>query len=123
MWILPGLAVLAHHAARARGLRRWAGWSRAAAILAAFAAWPDFWAAHTVLIPAGLIWYAPASYSRSATTHGSLSTTGTGRSSSSAICTSWSACCLWRSRWSRAQNVAPPGSLTSSADREAKALT
>ena len=48
MWILPGLAVLAHHAARARGLRRWAGWAgpgRAAAILAAFASWPDFWAA------------------------------------------------------------------------------
>jgi hypothetical protein len=69
VWILPGLAVLAHNAARARGLRRWAGWAGpgrsdpgGVRLLARLLG------RHPVLIPAGLIWYAPASYSRSATT-------------------------------------------------------
>jgi alpha-1,2-mannosyltransferase len=62
VWIGPGLAVLAHHAARAAGPRRWAASGLAAAVLAVFGAWPNFWAAHRVLVPQGLIWYAPASH-------------------------------------------------------------
>ena len=62
VWIGPGVAVLAHHAARAAGSRRWAASGLAAAILAAFGAWPNLWAAHPVLVPQGLLWFAPASY-------------------------------------------------------------
>ena len=62
VWIGPGLAVLVHHAARAAGPGRWAASGLAAAILAAFGAWPNLWAAHPVLVPQGLIWYAPGSY-------------------------------------------------------------
>ncbi len=62
VWIGPGVAVLAHHAARAAGPRRWAASGLAAAILATFGAWPNLWAAHPVLVPQGLLWLAPASY-------------------------------------------------------------
>jgi alpha-1,2-mannosyltransferase len=62
VWVVPGLAVLVHYAARSRGARRLAVWAGAAAVLVVFGAWPSFWVPHAGLIPNGLIWYAPATF-------------------------------------------------------------
>jgi hypothetical protein len=62
VWIAPGLAVIIDAAARARTtVARVAWWALAAAVLAAYGAWPDFWSRKAGLLQGGLINYAPAS--------------------------------------------------------------
>jgi alpha-1,2-mannosyltransferase len=61
VWIAPGLAVLVDAGARARtAMGRMAWYLLAAAVLAAFGAWPDFWSRTAGLLEGGLINYAPA---------------------------------------------------------------
>jgi alpha-1,2-mannosyltransferase len=62
VWVALGIALLAHLGAQARGLVRAAWWVGAAALLAVFGAWPQFWDAQAGLTPAGLVWYGPATY-------------------------------------------------------------
>ena len=62
VWIAPGLAVIIDAGARSHGLARTAAWyALAGAVLAVYAAWPDFWSATAGLLRGGLINYAPAS--------------------------------------------------------------
>jgi alpha-1,2-mannosyltransferase len=62
VWIAPGLAVIIDAAVRARTIvARIAWWALAAAVLAAYGAWPDFWSRKAGLLQGGLINYAPAS--------------------------------------------------------------
>ena len=62
VWIAPGLAVIIDAAVRARTtVARIAWWALAAAVLAAYGAWPDFWSRKAGLLQGGLINYAPAS--------------------------------------------------------------
>jgi alpha-1,2-mannosyltransferase len=60
VWLVPGLAVLADAAARARVAARWAGVALAVALAAVFGAWPML-GRPGPLVPWGLIWYAPGS--------------------------------------------------------------
>ena len=63
VWVAPGLALLVHLGAQARGpVRAW-WWAAAAVLFGVFAAWPQFWdLAQAGLTPAGLFWYGPATY-------------------------------------------------------------
>ncbi len=49
VWVALGIALLAHLGARARGRARAAWWVAAAALLAVFGAWPQFWDAQAGL--------------------------------------------------------------------------
>jgi alpha-1,2-mannosyltransferase len=63
VWVAPGIALLAHLGARARGLVRVAWWAAAAGLFGVFGAWPQLWdLSQSGLTPAGLFWYAPGSY-------------------------------------------------------------
>ncbi len=62
VWVAPGLALLAHLGARARGPVRAAWWAGAAGLWLVFACWPQFWDSSAGLTPAGLVWYSPATY-------------------------------------------------------------
>ncbi len=62
VWVAPGIALLAHLGARARGLARAAWWVAAGALVLVFGAWPQFWDAQAGLTPAGLVWYGQATY-------------------------------------------------------------
>jgi alpha-1,2-mannosyltransferase len=63
VWVAPGLALLVHLGAQARGAARAWWWAAAAALFAVFAAWPQFWdLAQAGLTPAALFWYGPATY-------------------------------------------------------------
>jgi alpha-1,2-mannosyltransferase len=63
-WVWAGLGVgyLGHLAVRARGPARTAWGLAAAALLAIFGCWPQFWAPGTALTPAGWVWYGPTQY-------------------------------------------------------------
>ncbi len=63
VWVAPGIALLAHLGARARGTVRAAWWAAGGAVWLVFAAWPQFWdLSQAGLTPAGLFWYGPATY-------------------------------------------------------------
>jgi alpha-1,2-mannosyltransferase len=62
VWIVPGLALLVHLAARARGPARAGWWAAAAALAVAFGGWPAFWTPRWTLTPSGVIWYSPTEY-------------------------------------------------------------
>jgi alpha-1,2-mannosyltransferase len=63
VWIAPGLALLAHLGARARGAVRAGWWAAGGVLWLVFGAWPQFWdLAQAGLTPAGLFWYGPATY-------------------------------------------------------------
>jgi alpha-1,2-mannosyltransferase len=63
VWVAPGLALLAHLGARARGVVRAAWWIAAGGLVLVFGAWPQFWdLSQAGLTPAGLFWYGPATY-------------------------------------------------------------
>jgi alpha-1,2-mannosyltransferase len=63
VWVAPGLALLTHLAAQARGAARAWWWAATAVLFGVFAAWPQFWdLAQAGLTPAGLFWYGPATY-------------------------------------------------------------
>jgi alpha-1,2-mannosyltransferase len=63
VWVAPGLALLVHLGAQARGAVRAWWWVAAAVLFGVFAAWPQFWdLAQAGLTPAGLLWYGPATY-------------------------------------------------------------
>ena len=63
VWVAPGLALLVHLGAQARGAVRAWWWAAAAVLFGVFAAWPQFWdLAQAGLTPAGLLWYGPATY-------------------------------------------------------------
>jgi alpha-1,2-mannosyltransferase len=63
VWVAPGIALLAHLGARARGAARAAWWAAAGLTTGVFGAWPQFWdLSQAGLTPAGLFWYGPATY-------------------------------------------------------------
>ena len=63
VWVAPGLALLVHLGAQARGTVRAWWWAAAAGLAVVFGAWPQFWdLAQAGLTPAGLFWYGPATY-------------------------------------------------------------
>jgi len=63
VWVVPGIALLAHLGASARrALVRAAWWAAAALLVLVFGCWPQFWDAQAGLTPAGLVWYGPATY-------------------------------------------------------------
>jgi len=62
VWVAPGIALLAHLGAQARGAARAGWWAAAAALMVVFGAWPQLWDAQAGLTPAGLVWYGPATY-------------------------------------------------------------
>jgi alpha-1,2-mannosyltransferase len=63
VWVAPGLALLVHLGAQARGAVRAWWWAAATVLFGVFAAWPQFWdLAQAGLTPAGLFWYGPATY-------------------------------------------------------------
>jgi alpha-1,2-mannosyltransferase len=63
VWVAPGLALLVHLGAQARGAARAWWWAGAAGLAVVFGAWPQFWdLAQAGLTPAGLFWYGPATY-------------------------------------------------------------
>jgi alpha-1,2-mannosyltransferase len=63
VWVAPGLALLAHLGARARGLVRAAWWAAGAVLFGVFACWPQLWdLSQSGLTPAGLVWYGPGTY-------------------------------------------------------------
>ena len=63
VWVAPGLALLAHLGAQARGAARAGWWAATAALAVVFGAWPQLWnLAQAGLTPAGLFWYGPATY-------------------------------------------------------------
>jgi alpha-1,2-mannosyltransferase len=63
VWVAPGIALLAHLGARARGPVRTAWWVAAAVLFGVFACWPQLWdLSQSGLTPAGLVWYGPATY-------------------------------------------------------------
>ncbi len=63
VWVAPGLALLAHLGAQARGAVRAGWWAAAGVLFVVFGAWPQFWdLAQAGLTPAGLFWYGPATY-------------------------------------------------------------
>jgi glycosyl transferase family 87 len=63
VWVAPGLALLVHLGAQARGAVRAWWWAGAALLFGVFAAWPQFWdLAQAGLTPAALFWYGPATY-------------------------------------------------------------
>jgi alpha-1,2-mannosyltransferase len=62
VWLVPGLALLADLAVRARRAARWGWWALAGALVLLFGAWPGFWEPGAPLTPVGLIWFAPDSW-------------------------------------------------------------
>jgi alpha-1,2-mannosyltransferase len=63
VWVAPGIALLAHLGARARGAVRAGWWAAGGALVLVFGAWPQFWdLSQSGLTPAGLFWYGPATY-------------------------------------------------------------
>jgi alpha-1,2-mannosyltransferase len=66
VWVAPGLAYLGHRAARASGrgraTARLGWWAALAALMAVFAAFPQFWSGRAALVPAGWVWYSPTHY-------------------------------------------------------------
>jgi alpha-1,2-mannosyltransferase len=63
VWVAPGLALLVHLGAQARGAVRAWWWAAAGVLFGVFGAWPQFWdLAQAGLTPAGLFWYGPATY-------------------------------------------------------------
>jgi alpha-1,2-mannosyltransferase len=63
VWVAPGIALLAHLGASARGVARAAWWAAAAVLFGVFACWPQLWdLSQSGLTPAGLVWYGPATY-------------------------------------------------------------
>jgi alpha-1,2-mannosyltransferase len=63
VWVAPGIALLAHLGARARGLVRAAWWGAGGVLVLVFGAWPQLWdLSQAGLTPAGLFWYGPATY-------------------------------------------------------------
>jgi alpha-1,2-mannosyltransferase len=63
VWVAPGIALLAHLGAQARGAVRAWWWAAGAGLVLVFGAWPQFWdLAQAGLTPAGLFWYGPATY-------------------------------------------------------------
>jgi len=63
VWVAPGIALLAHLGARARGPVRAAWWVATAVLFGVFACWPQVWdLSQSGLTPAGLVWYGPATY-------------------------------------------------------------
>ncbi len=63
VWVAPGLALLVHLGAQARGAARAGWWAATAALAVVFGAWPQLWnLAQAGLTPAGLFWYGPATY-------------------------------------------------------------
>jgi alpha-1,2-mannosyltransferase len=63
VWVAPGLALLVHLGAQARGAVRAWWWAAAGLLFGVFGAWPQFWdLAQAGLTPAGLFWYGPATY-------------------------------------------------------------
>ena len=63
IWVAPGLALLVHLGAQARGAVRAWWWAAAGLLFAVFGAWPQLWdLAQAGLTPAGLFWYGPATY-------------------------------------------------------------
>jgi alpha-1,2-mannosyltransferase len=63
VWVAPGIALLAHLGARARGPARAAWWAAGAGLFAVFGAWPQLWdLSQSGLTPAGLVWYGPGTY-------------------------------------------------------------
>jgi len=63
VWVAPGIALLAHLGARARGPVRAAWWAAAAVLFGVFACWPQLWdLSQSGLTPAGLVWYGPGTY-------------------------------------------------------------
>ena len=63
VWVAPGLALLVHLGAQARGAVRAWWWAGAGVLFVVFGAWPQFWdLAQAGLTPAGLFWYGPATY-------------------------------------------------------------
>jgi len=63
VWVAPGLALLVHLGAQARGAVRAWWWAGAAGVTVVFGAWPQFWdLAQAGLTPAGLFWYGPSTY-------------------------------------------------------------
>jgi len=63
VWVAPGIALLAHLGARARGAVRAAWWAAGGALWLVFGAWPQLWnLSQAGLTPAGLVWYGPATY-------------------------------------------------------------
>ena len=63
VWVAPGIALLAHLGAQARGVVRAAWWAGGGALVLVFGAWPQFWdLSQAGLTPAGLFWYGPATY-------------------------------------------------------------
>jgi alpha-1,2-mannosyltransferase len=63
VWVVPGIALLAHLGARAAGAARAAWWTAAAGLLGLFGAWPQLWdLSQAGLTPAGLTWYGTPTY-------------------------------------------------------------
>jgi alpha-1,2-mannosyltransferase len=63
VWVVPGIALLAHLGARSAGAVRAAWWAAAAVLLLVFGCWPQFWAfPRAGLTPAGIVWYAPGTF-------------------------------------------------------------
>jgi alpha-1,2-mannosyltransferase len=63
VWVAPGIALLAHLGARARGAVRAAWWTAGGVLVLVFGSWPQFWdLSQAGLAPAGLVWYGPATY-------------------------------------------------------------
>jgi alpha-1,2-mannosyltransferase len=63
VWIVPGIALLAHLGARSAGAVRAAWWAAAGGLLLVFGCWPQFWAfPRAGLTPAGIVWYAPGTF-------------------------------------------------------------
>jgi len=63
VWVAPGIALLAHLGARARGAIRAWWWAAGAGLVLVFGAWPQLWdLAQSGLTPAGLTWYGPGTY-------------------------------------------------------------
>src|SRR5207244_1186863 len=63
VWVVPGIALLAHLGARSAGVVRAAWWAAGAGLLLVFGCWPRVRALPRAgLTPAGLVWYAPGTF-------------------------------------------------------------
>jgi alpha-1,2-mannosyltransferase len=63
VWVVPGIALLAHLGARSAGVVRAAWWAAAGGLVLVFGCWPQFWAfPRAGLTPAGVVWYAPGTF-------------------------------------------------------------
>jgi alpha-1,2-mannosyltransferase len=63
VWVAPGIALLAHLGARARGAVRAGWWAAGGVLVLVFGAWPQLWnLSQSGLTPAALFWYGPTHY-------------------------------------------------------------